>query len=179
MRVLGIDPGLQRTGYGCVLAPSDPMKAPSLVEAGHFRFDPRRSVGERLVELERDLDALLARLRPSCVCIESLFAHGVHPRTAIIMGHARGVILLAAARTGVEIVEVPPARVKKALTGNGRAGKGQIQSAVAALLGLAVAPEPADVSDALAVAVCGSRRAVGGPGGSGGSGVAGVPGAAA
>lgn len=159
MRVLGIDPGLQRTGYGCVLCPAgDPLGAPEMVEAGHFRLRDADSVASRLVELERDLVDLIERLRPECVCIESLFAHAFHPRTAIIMGHARGVILLAVARLGIEVVEVPPAQVKKALTGNGRATKAQVQQAVAALLGLATPPEPVDVSDALAIAVCGSRR---------------------
>jgi len=159
MRILGIDPGLLRTGYGCVdCPPADPLGAPVIVEAGHFRFRDGETVARRLVELERDLVDLIERLRPQAVCIESLFAHAFHPRTAITMGHARGVILLAVARREIEVIEVPPARVKKALTGNGRATKAQVQGAVAALLNLAVPPEPVDVSDALAIAVCGSRR---------------------
>lgn len=110
------------------------------------------------MELERDLLDLIDRVRPSCVCVESLFAHYGHPRTAIVMGHARGVILLAAARAGLRVLELPPAEVKKSVTGNGRASKEQMQEAVAVLLGLASVPEPSDVADAIGIAVCGSRR---------------------
>jgi crossover junction endodeoxyribonuclease RuvC len=159
VKVLGIDPGLARTGYGCIEVDlSTPSEAPGLIEAGVLRLKRETSVPARLVELERDLLDLIDRVRPVCVCVESLFAHYGHPRTAIVMGHARGVILLAAARAGLRVLELPPAEVKKSVTGNGRASKEQVQQAVAMLLGLASAPEPADVADAIGIAICGSRR---------------------
>ncbi len=156
--VLGIDPGLSLTGYACVAGEEDSDSPSRLIEAGVFRLKQGRTLGERLVELERDLSGILRRLRPGLVCVEAVFAHPVHPRTAISMAHARGVIMLGAARADLPLVELPPATVKKALTGNGRAGKAQVQSAVAVQLGLASLPEPHDVADAIAVALCGLRR---------------------
>jgi crossover junction endodeoxyribonuclease RuvC len=159
MRVLGIDPGLARTGYACLLLDEqDPSSPPTVQEAGILRLKDTASVPSRLAELERDLLALIDRARPACVCVESLFAHYAHPRTAIIMGHARGVILLVAARAGLRVLELPPAEVKKSVAGNGRATKEQVQQAVAVLLSLPSLPEPADVADAIAIAMCGGRR---------------------
>ena len=132
--------------------------SPRLVEAGCFRFPARRSVADRLVELERDLSALIERVAPTWVCVEALFSHYAHPKTAITMAHARGVILLVAARAGAEVLELPPAEVKKSITGNGRATKEQMQRSVAAQMGFAEAPDPPDVADAIAVAICGARR---------------------
>lgn len=159
MRVLGFDPGLRVTGYGCVAG--DAVR-PAIVEAGAVRLvkgsGPVPSVADRLVELDRDVRDLIARLTPDAVAIEGLFAHHRHPETAIKMAHARGVILLAARSAGVEIVELKPAEVKKALTGSGGAGKAQVQESVRTLFGLEEAPKPADVSDALAIAVTACRR---------------------
>ncbi len=147
------------TGYGCVEAPEGDFSA-RLVEAGCFRFPARRSVAERLVELERDLSAVIERVKPGWVCVEALFSHYSHPKTAITMAHARGVILLVAARAGAEVLELPPAEVKKSITGNGRATKEQMQRSIAAQMGFAEAPDPPDVADAIAVAICGARRAL-------------------
>lgn len=158
MLTLGIDPGLAFTGYACVEAKPRERIEFSIIEAGVFRLDRRESVSARLAELEADLAALIDRHHPACICVESLFAHYSHPRTAITMAHARGVILLTAEKSALPLIEIPPASVKKAVTGNGRATKAQVQFAVAALLGLAAAPEPADVADAIAVALCGARR---------------------
>ena len=160
MKVLGIDPGLAITGYACVepRCPDVPGADLQLIEAGCFRFNARFSVSARLVELERDLDAVLHRLSPDVMSVESLFSHSRHPRTAIIMAHARGVILLVAQRAGVPVVELPPAEVKKALTGSGRATKAQVQQAVAAQFNLVELPEPPDIADAIAVALCGLTR---------------------
>ncbi len=158
MRVLGIDPGVAVTGYGCVEGEESGAFG-ALVEAGCFRLSRTRSVPERLVELESDLVGLVDRVRPGLVCIESLFSHHHHPRTAIVMAHARGVILLVAGRAGLPVVELAPRLVKKALTGSGAASKGQMQRAVAAQMGFEKPPEPADVADAIAVALCGLRRA--------------------
>ncbi len=158
MRVLGIDPGLSLTGYGCVADGPGSGRGPDIVEAGCFRLNQRACVSERLVELESDLAALVERVGPDLVCVESVFAHSRFPRTSITMAHARGVILLVIARAGCTLIELPPAEVKKSVTGNGRASKAQVQEAIAAHLGLDEAPEPADVADALAAALCGWHR---------------------
>jgi crossover junction endodeoxyribonuclease RuvC len=152
--ILGIDPGLQRTGYGLVIA-SEGVEEYRVLEAGVVRLNPRRPMEERLVELERSLNQLIEAHRPSVLACEQLYAHYRHPRTAIVMAHARGVILALAARQGLTIVSVAATQVKKLLTGSGRAGKAQIQRAVAAALRLPRVPEPHDVADALAVALCG------------------------
>lgn len=159
MRVVGIDPGLQRTGYAVLHTVADhPSAAPALHEAGVFRFKPARSVAERLVELEADLAALLARSEAAIVCVEKLYAHYNHPTTAIVMGHARGVILLVAQRMGLRLIELPATEVKRSVTGNGHASKQQVQSTVQALLALPEPPSPTDVSDAIAIALCGIQR---------------------
>lgn len=161
MVTLGIDPGLSLTGYAAIRADSLGLGAVEVIEAGVFRLDKKQTISKRLAELERDLTDLIKRTEPGCICVESLFAHFGHPRTAIIMAHARGVILLTAAKFRLPLVEVPPATVKKAVTGNGRATKAQMQYAVATVLGLSSLPKPVDVADAIAVALCGSRRFVG------------------
>ncbi|MBL8744891.1 MAG: crossover junction endodeoxyribonuclease RuvC [Phycisphaerae bacterium] len=161
MVILGIDPGLSITGYAAIQAESLGVGGFEVVEAGVFRFDRRRLISNRLEELQTDLTSLIERTRPACMCVESLFAHFGHPRTAIVMAHARGVILLTAAKFRLPLVEISPATVKKAVTGNGRATKAQMQYAVAAVLGLPSLPKPADVADAIAVAMCGSRRFAG------------------
>ncbi|MBN2446295.1 MAG: crossover junction endodeoxyribonuclease RuvC [Phycisphaerae bacterium] len=155
VRVLGIDPGLQRTGYAVVDAHSDGIGGHRLVEAGVIRLTPRETLESRLVELERELLTILSGHQPKVLACEQLYAHYKHPRTAILMGHARGVIIAAAARGGLSIIAVPATQAKKLLTGSGHATKAQIQRAVQATLGLATLPEPNDVADAIAVALCG------------------------
>ncbi|MBX3364445.1 MAG: crossover junction endodeoxyribonuclease RuvC [Phycisphaeraceae bacterium] len=158
-RVLGIDPGLTITGYGCIEGRAD---APRLVEAGVFRLvrgsAVRGPIPQRLAELDRDFRELLDRLRPDVIAIESLFAHYKHPATAILMGHARGVLMLAAHQTGATLVELKPNMVKNALVGHGHAGKRQVQTAVRDVFGLAEAPKPPDMADALAIALCAAHR---------------------
>lgn len=154
--MLGIDPGLRRTGY-CVLEISAALPEGQVVEAGVVRLDTKAEVPARLVELQREIDTIIQRLRPITLACESLYAHYKHPRTAILMGHARGVILAAAQAARLEIVSVPATHAKKLITGNGHASKAQIQRAVAALLGLGTIPEPEDVADAMAIAVAGQR----------------------
>lgn len=158
--MLGVDPGLRLTGYGCIDASTDPA---GLVEAGVIRLTKgagrsAASVSSRLEELDADFRAVLERLRPDVVAVESLFAHYKHPATAISMGHARGVLLLAVQRAGVRLIELRPNTVKKALTGFGHADKPQMQRAIQACFCLASLPEPPDVADALAVALCGAAR---------------------
>lgn len=173
LRVLGIDPGLRITGYGCIEVRAG---ATALIEAGVFRFGRALNAGERdeaetrvgdvhtvsarLAELDRDFRVVLERLRPDLVAVESLFAHYKHPATAIVMGHARGVLLLAIRQMGMDLMELKPTMVKKSISGNGLAKKAQVQSAVRAFLGLDTTPEPADMADAIAVAICASRRRV-------------------
>lgn len=154
MRILGIDPGLQLCGYGVI---DFDVRAPKLIDGGVIRLKPKDSVASRLVELETELDAIIAEHKPVALAIEQLYAHYAHPRTAIIMGHARGVMLLVAQRRGLAIHEISANRVKKNLTGNGHAGKVQMQRAIQALWNLPAPPEPPDVADALAVALCCGR----------------------
>jgi crossover junction endodeoxyribonuclease RuvC len=151
MRVLGIDPGLQLTGYGVIDLHGRSAK---LVDAGVIRLRPKASIAERLVELERELAELFVETKPDRCGVEQLYAHYAHPRTAILMGHARGVILLVATRAGVPVVELPANRVKKNLTGNGHASKPQMQRSVQGYFKLKDLPEPPDVADALAIALC-------------------------
>ncbi|MFG0259534.1 MAG: crossover junction endodeoxyribonuclease RuvC [Phycisphaerales bacterium JB041] len=173
MRVLGVDPGLRLTGYGCLDVPDARPDEPSIVEAGVFRLSQRASdadkeggasssaasVSARLLELDRDFRDALARLGPELVAVESLFSHYKHPATAIVMGHARGVLLLAIRRAGCRLVELKPNEVKKSITGHGHATKAQMQAAVQSVFGLAEPPSPPDIADALAIALCASRRA--------------------
>lgn len=144
---LGIDPGLDRCGYAVLDATG------SLCDAGVVRTSPRDPLGRRLVELEKGLAELFAEYPISRVAIEQLYSHYKHPRTAILMGHARGVALLVAARQGVTTLDLSATHVKKALTGNGHATKAQVQRAVMLTAGLARPPEPADVADAIAIAL--------------------------
>jgi crossover junction endodeoxyribonuclease RuvC len=160
MRVLGIDPGLRLTGYGLIDSSSEP---PRLLEAGVFRVtkgagSTALSVSARLEELDSDFRAAITRLKPDLIAIESLFAHYKHPATAIVMGHARGVLLLAVQQAAIPLVELKPTAVKKAVTGFGHADKAQMQRAVQAVLSLEAPPSPPDVADALAIALCAAQR---------------------
>jgi crossover junction endodeoxyribonuclease RuvC len=157
MRILGIDPGLQLTGYGCVdLRPRS--HEPALIEAGVLRLKPKASLAFRLAQLKDDLDALLEELKPEVLVVEKLFSHYRHARTAIIMGHARGVVLLAGQARGLRIEELAPTEIKRAVTGNGHASKNHVQRAVMKQCGLRQLPEPPDVADAIAIALCAARR---------------------
>lgn len=159
MLYFGVDPGLRLTGYACLEIDGRiaTPERPRLIEAGVFRLPVGRPVADRLVELERDLADAVERLKPDAAGIEGLFAHYKRPITAVAMGHARGVILLTLRRAGVEVVELKPTRVKKSLTGFGHATKRQVQEAVQAQLGLDRPPSPADVADAIAIALCAAR----------------------
>ncbi len=149
--VVGIDPGLNTTGYA-VLRPVSSGR-PTLVEAGIVRSTSRGSLESRLVEIHQGVRELLAHHRPCALAVEQLFSHYKRPRTAILMGHARGVICLAAAEQGLPVCHYGATQVKKLLTGSGRATKLQMQRAICHEFGLAEPPEPADVADALAIAI--------------------------
>jgi len=155
MRILGIDPGLRLTGYGVV---DYALLRPTLVDGGVIRLDDTTPIAERLVALEADLVGLFELHHPDVCAVEQLYSHYAHPRTAILMGHARGVILLVAQRFNVRIEQFPVNRVKQATTGHGHASKPQIQQAIQAIFNLPTRPEPPDVADALAVALCAGRQ---------------------
>jgi len=149
MLILGIDPGLRVTGYGLV---SLSAGRPSLREAGVLRMKAKGDLAVRLLELHTSLAALLDDLAPGHVAVEQLYAHYKHPRTAILMGHARGTILLAAAQRDMPVTNLASTMVKRTITGNGHASKLQVQRAVAMLCKLPKPPEPPDVADAIAIA---------------------------
>lgn len=155
MRILGIDPGLRITGYGCI--EGDPIR-PAIVEAGVFRLmpsgdaDSAESISARLVELERDLKDLIERVKPEAVAVESMFVNPKHPATVIKMAQGRGVVLLCIKKAGIPLIELKPAEVKKGFTGHGQASKEQMQAAVQRFFNLAEPPKPHDVADALAIA---------------------------
>ncbi len=150
--ILGIDPGLDTTGYGA-LTPA--AGGPRLIEAGVVRGGhSNQPLAERLLEIHRGVAEVLAAFAPAVMALEQLYSHYQRPRTAILMGHARGVICLAAAEAGIPVVHYSATQVKKILTGAGRAGKAQVQRAIQRELGLAQLPEPPDVADALAIALC-------------------------
>lgn len=157
LRILGIDPGSRIAGYGLVSRAVAAHEA-SLVEAGVIRLDVSRPLEERLFQLDSELGELIDRLRPDVLAVEKLYAHYRHPRTAILMAHARGVILLAAQRRGISTEHLPATEVKKAITGHGHASKRQIQLAVAQQCGLGEPPSPPDVADAIAIALTAARR---------------------
>jgi crossover junction endodeoxyribonuclease RuvC len=152
-RILGIDPGLTITGYG-VLEFS--AARPILCEAGIIRTadDNATDLAEKVLSVYKGVAEVIAQFRPEAMAVEQLYAHYDHPRTAILMGHARGVILLAAAQQGIPIIHYASTQVKKIVTGNGRASKDQVQRTIQRELGLADLPDPPDVADALAVALC-------------------------
>lgn len=129
-------------------------------EVGVLTTRPRQTMGDRLLQLYRDVDHLLRDLRPGVVVLEDLFVHGRFPRTAIVLGYARGIILLAAATRGVRVLELAPAVVKRAVTGHGQASKAQVQTAVHRLLDLRPLAD-AHAADALALAYAGLHRSVG------------------
>jgi crossover junction endodeoxyribonuclease RuvC len=155
MRILGIDPGLRLTGYGVI--DFHPLK-PVLVDGGVIRLNEKTPVAQRLVELEKELDAIIAEHKPEICAVEQLYAHYAHPRTAILMAHARGIILLVAARHGIQIEQFPANRIKQSVTGHGHASKDQMQRAIQSQWNLKEPPEPPDVADALAVALCCGRQ---------------------
>jgi crossover junction endodeoxyribonuclease RuvC len=150
-RVLGVDPGLYVVGYAVV----DPSpRRPYVVEAGVIRPRGAKTLARRLVVIHQGLVEVLDAFPPSALALEQVHSHVRHPRTAILMAHARGVIVLAAAERGIAVVGYAPARIKKTLTGSGKAPKEQMQHAIQHELGLERLPEPHDVADACAVALC-------------------------
>ena len=156
-RVVGIDPGLNVTGYAVV---DFGAGEPAIVEAGTLTTNAKADLADRIAQIHADLVELLAEHKPDLVAIEKLYAHYKHPRTSILMAHARGVVLLAARQERVAISNVAATHVKKSLTGNGHASKQQVQRAIQTVCNLPELPQPPDVADALAIALCAGRHAV-------------------
>ncbi len=152
MIILGVDPGLDYCGYGLIRWHG---VAPSLLEAGVIRPGrPSEPLERRLVTLDSNLSELLEEYRPDALALEQLYSHYGHPITAVLMGHARGVICVAAGRAGVPVHSYSATQIKHCLTGAGRASKEQMQRAIQARLRLKSLPRPSDVADALATALC-------------------------
>jgi crossover junction endodeoxyribonuclease RuvC len=152
-RILGIDPGLGITGYGVLeFSPAQAL----LCDAGIIRTadDDAKDMAEKVLSVYKGVVEVIAQFHPEAMAVEQLYAHYDHPRTAILMGHARGVIFLAAAEQGIPVISYASTQVKKIVTGNGRASKEQVQRTIQREMGLATLPEPPDVADALAVALC-------------------------
>jgi crossover junction endodeoxyribonuclease RuvC len=150
MLILGVDPGSLRTGYGAVETDG---RRHRLVEMGALAPGPRLSLPEKLRRIHAGLAELITRLRPDAVAVEGVF-HAANTHTALVLGHVRGVVLLAGAQAGVPVHEYAPATVKQQVTGFGRAEKGQVAFMVTRMLELPADAPPGDATDALAVALC-------------------------
>lgn len=150
MRIFGIDPGSIRTGYGCVETDGSRHR---LVTCGVLSTPPRATFPQKLQFIHDGLAKLIRSASPECVVVENLF-HARNVRSALVLGHARGVAVLAAVEAGLPVVEYTPSEIKLAVSGYGRAAKPQLQQMVKMLLGLDTAPSPHDAADALAVAIC-------------------------
>jgi crossover junction endodeoxyribonuclease RuvC len=150
VRVFGIDPGSNRTGYGCV---DTDGRRHRLVLCGAIRPGDTKAFADKLAGIYRELSRLIRDAQPHVVAIENLF-HATNVRSALKLGHARGAAMIAAVEAGVAVVEYTPAEVKRAVVGYGRAEKPQVQQMIRLLLGLDRLPEPHDAADALAVAIC-------------------------
>ena len=155
MRILGLDPGLATTGYGVLEVGRAHV---GVVEAGVIRSSedrvPVTEMAPRVKALYDGLVEILDECKPDVMAVEQLYAHYEHPRTAILMAHARGCYFLAGAQRGIDVYSYNPTTIKKSVTGHGHASKEQMQHAIMRELGLTKVPEPHDVSDALAVALC-------------------------
>lgn len=153
-RILGIDPGLNTTGYAVIDSYSGGVR---LVEAGVIKPSEKLAASDMAQRLRRLYDGLLGLMeahKPGTMAVEQLYAHYEHPRTAILMGHARGVILLAAGTMDINVTGYAATQIKKAITGSGRASKDQMQMAMLREFRLSEMPEPHDVADAMAIALC-------------------------
>lgn len=157
MKIFGIDPGSDRTGYGCIETSGSRHH---LVVCGSLSAPARSTFPDKLRHIHAGLAALLARHRPDCVAVEDIF-YARNVRSALKLGHARGIALLAAAEAGLPVAEYPPATIKMAVVGFGRAEKHQVGEMIRLLLGLDDVPTPHDAADALAVAVCHLHSATG------------------
>jgi len=152
MIVLGIDPGTATTGYGVVKGAPGGLGMATLVECGVIRTRAREPLAVRLREIYEGGRELIARHRPDALSVEDVF-YAKNVRTTVVLGHARGVVLLAGEQAGIAIHEIPPAEIKKAVVGRGAASKEQVQFMVTRLLRLKSAPQPSDAADGVAAAL--------------------------
>jgi crossover junction endodeoxyribonuclease RuvC len=152
VRILGVDPGTQVTGYGVIETGNGAPGMGRLVECGVLRFGRTNSLPRRLAELHQEIAAIIARLQPSVLALEDAFYHK-NVRTTLVLGHARGVILLAAQQAELDIAQYAPAMIKKTVVGAGGAKKNQVGAMVAHLLRLKTAPQPSDAADGVAAAL--------------------------
>jgi crossover junction endodeoxyribonuclease RuvC len=150
VKIFGIDPGSDRTGYGCIESDGSRHR---VVVSGAITSPAAAAFPDKLLNIHTRLAALIRECRPDCVAIENLF-HATNARSALKLGHARGVAMLAAVEAGLPVAEYTPAEIKRAVVGYGRAEKHQVQHMVKLILGLREAPSPHDAADALAVAIC-------------------------
>jgi crossover junction endodeoxyribonuclease RuvC len=146
-----VDPGTQTTGYGVVAG--DDGCEPGLVECGAIRPTSKRPLAERLLEIFQGVSEIIERTRPDVLCVEGVF-YNRNVRTTVVLGHARSAVMLAAAVRGIPVAEYPPAEVKNAVVGTGRAGKDQVAFMVQKHLSLAEPPQPSDAADGVAIALC-------------------------
>jgi crossover junction endodeoxyribonuclease RuvC len=160
VRIMGVDPGLVATGYGVLEATA---RGALVAGVGVIATDAGQSLETRLDAIHRAVHAVIEAEAPALLVVEDLYTEYKFPRTAVLMGHARGVICLAARQLGVAVLALAPAEVKRAVTGNGAAGKSQMQRAVQTLLGLPALPHPSHVADALGLAITGMARLTGRP----------------
>jgi crossover junction endodeoxyribonuclease RuvC len=151
MLILGVDPGLAATGYGLIACDSEGTR---LVEGGVIRSNDRDPLADRVGEIYSGMVELLKEFKPDILSMEELYSHYKHPKTAIIMGHARGAVLVAAHQQGVAVRHYAATMVKMALTGNGRAKKEHVRRMILQTLDISGPAEPLDTYDALAVALC-------------------------
>ncbi len=151
MIILGIDPGLHITGYSILESNGHDTR---VIEAGVIRTPVKDDFEKKLKEIYTETENIIAQFKPDYIAVEELYSHYAHPRTAIIMGHARGIVFLQAARNTIPVVSYAATRIKKSLTGNGRATKRQVQKMVTSMLNLKDDLYSADAADALAVALC-------------------------
>ncbi len=149
MRILGIDPGLGVTGYGLIEEGSF-----RLIEAGVIRTAANTPIEERVKKIFDEISGIIEEHRPEVLVLEKIYSHYKHPATSILMGHARAMACLVCGNRNIKLINYPSTRIKKVITGNGHASKDQVQRMVRNILKLKSAPEPKDVSDALAMAIC-------------------------
>lgn len=149
--ILGIDPGLRVTGYAIIHSNGG---TPTVREAGIVKTKNDDTFEIRLKTIYDGLEGIIKEFKPDSISVEKLYSHYNHPQTAIIMGHARGMIFLCAAQNDIPVKSYASTRIKKSLTGNGRASKLQMQNSVKSILKLKEVPQPADVADAIATALC-------------------------
>ncbi|MCX5715382.1 MAG: crossover junction endodeoxyribonuclease RuvC [Candidatus Omnitrophica bacterium] len=150
MRILGVDPGIDVTGYGVI---DDDKNRFRLLEAGIIKTSPKDALQKRLKKIYNGINEIIDKYKPKALVLEELYSHYRHPTTVIMMGHGRGVICLAGGEKDIPVIDYSAKRIKKAVTGNGNASKEQVQRMVQNVLGIAQTAIPLDVTDALAAAI--------------------------